>query len=307
MTPTASLDAPPRRRTLLAFVIVTLIWGSTWTVIRGQLGVVPSGWSVTYRFAIASAAMFAVAWRAGVPLRLGGRDQLFLMGVGLAQFVGNFNFVYLAETHVTSGLVAVTFALLVVCNAALARIFLGQTLSRRFVIGSGVAMLGVALLFAHELARAPHGPRAVAIGVGLTLAAVLSASISNVMQGSTRARAMAMPALLGWSMLWGALADGALAWATSGPPRLDPRPEYWLGLLYLGVIASALAFTLYFTMIRAIGPARGGYVNVVVPVIAMTFSTVLEHYIWSVEAVLGGVLVLAGLVLAMRARAAPAR
>ena len=39
-----------------------------------------------------------------------------------------------------------------------------------------------------------------------------------------------------------------------------------------------------------------------IPVIAMGFSTLFESYLWSVEAALGGLLVIAGLVVAMRAR-----
>ncbi|MCQ4005121.1 EamA family transporter, partial [Klebsiella pneumoniae] len=34
-------------RILLPFMLVTLIWGSTWIVIKGQLGVVPPSWSVS--------------------------------------------------------------------------------------------------------------------------------------------------------------------------------------------------------------------------------------------------------------------
>ena len=54
------------RGVALPFIIFTLIWGSTWIVIRDQIGtnsaiVVPAQWSVAYRFLIASAAMFAVA------------------------------------------------------------------------------------------------------------------------------------------------------------------------------------------------------------------------------------------------------
>jgi hypothetical protein len=48
-------------RVLVPFVIITLIWGSTWIVIRDQLGPVPATWSVTYRYVIASVAMFAYA------------------------------------------------------------------------------------------------------------------------------------------------------------------------------------------------------------------------------------------------------
>jgi len=68
------------------------------------------------------------------------------------------------------------------------------------------------------------------------------------------------------------------------------------------VVASAVAFSLYFNLIRQIGPARGGYVNVVVPVIAMGFSSLFEHYLWSPEAAIGGVLILVGLVVALSAR-----
>ena len=42
---------------LVPFGIVTLIWGSTWLVIRDQLGVVPPSWSVTYRFLTAGICM----------------------------------------------------------------------------------------------------------------------------------------------------------------------------------------------------------------------------------------------------------
>ena len=48
-------------KVLLPFLLITLIWSSTWIVIKGQLGVVPPIWSVSYRFLIAAAAMFAIA------------------------------------------------------------------------------------------------------------------------------------------------------------------------------------------------------------------------------------------------------
>ena len=47
-------------RTWVSFALCCLIWGSTWLVITGQLGSVPPTWSVTYRFAIGTAVMFAM-------------------------------------------------------------------------------------------------------------------------------------------------------------------------------------------------------------------------------------------------------
>jgi drug/metabolite transporter (DMT)-like permease len=271
-------------------------------VIRDQLGVVPPVWSVSYRFAAAAAGMIVLALIRGDTFRIGRTGQGIAAVFGLFQVVLNFNLVYRAEAYVTSGLVAVTFSLLIVPNALLGRIFLKQGVTGRFMAGSAVALIGVGLLFAHEIAVAPAGGHKVAIGLGLTLLGVLSASVSNVMQGSAVARPLPMPSLLAWGMLWGTAMNSLLGLATVGPPVGDPRLLYWAGVLYLGLIASALAFTLYFGMIRVIGPARAGYVNVLTPILAMAISTMFEGYRWSLLAGTGAVLAFAGLLIALQAR-----
>ena len=291
-------------RVLVPFTIVTLIWSSTWLVIRHQLGVVPPGWSIAYRFAIAAVAMFAYVLATRTRPWLGPRDHGFAAIVGVCLFGVNFNFVYAAEQHMTSGLVAVVFALLVVPNAIFAWLFLGQGVSRRFFAGSAVALVGLALLFWHEVAVAASGPRAVLTGIALTLCAVVFASIANVMQASDRARSLPSATLLAWGMVYGAIADAAFSWITVGPPVFDASIGYVAGLVYLGVAASALAFPLYLGVIQAIGPGRAAYSSVLVPVLAMTLSTLFEHYVWGWPAAAGVALVLLGLVIALRAREA---
>ncbi len=287
---------------LIPFAIVTLIWGSTWIVITGQLGTVPPTWSVTYRFLIGGIAMliWAVATRQSLRLDLRGIGFAALLGV--FQFALNFNFVYRAEMHVTSGLVAVVFALLLVPNSVLARIFLNQKLGRQLIVGSAIAMTGVALLFLHEIRRDPSASDEVYLGIGLTLLGVMSASVANIMQGTDTAKAYPMATMLGWGMLIGAMFDGAFAWVTAGPPVFDTRPTYIAGVLYLGIFASAVAFPLYFRVLRVIGPAKAAYSGVIVPVLAMLLSTLFEGYRWSLLAGAGAVLAGIGLVLALKAR-----
>ena len=290
-------------RVLVPFIVITLIWGSTWLVIKDQLGTVPGPWSVTYRFVIAAAAMFVLAHTLGAPLAIGREGQKLAALFGLPQFFLNFNFVYAAEHYVTSGLVAVVFALLLVPNSLLGRLFLGHRVGGRFLAGSAVAVAGVALLFVQELRGSAAGPRDVAIGIAFTLGGVLAASASNVMQASERLRAFPVVSLIAWGMIYGVAANGLFAWLLHGPPTVESRPGYWAGLLYLGLLASALAFTLYFRIIRAIGPGRAAYSSLLVPVIAMGLSTLFEDYVWTWLAVIGGTLALAGLFIALKARA----
>lgn len=291
---------------LIPFGIVTLIWGSTWLVIRGQLGVVPASWSVTYRFLVAGVVMCSYALIRRESLRLDARGLRFAVLLGLAQFCLNFNFVYRAEMHITSGLVAVVFALMLLPNAVFGRIFLGQQLGRQLILGMAVAMAGVTLLFVREMRVDPHGPVEALTGIGFTLLAIFSASSANVMQGTQTARAYPMIPMLGVAMLLGASFDGAFAWVTTGPPVIELTPAYLAATLYLGVFASAIAFPLYFGVLRVIGPAKAAYSGVLVPVIAMCLSTLFEGYRWSLLAGAGAALVIGGLVIALRARR-PAR
>ncbi|OYY63182.1 DMT family transporter [Sphingomonas sp. 28-62-11] len=297
---------PSRLAVLLPFAIVTLIWGSTWIVIRDQLGTVPPSWSVSYRFLIAGIGMLAyAAWR-GERIVLDARGWAFAGALAVLQFCLNFNFVYRAEDHITSGLVAVVFALLLVPNAILGRIFLGTQLGPRLLVGSGVAMAGVALLFVHEARVDPNGPAESMIGIGITMMGVLAASIANVLQGTQTARRYPMVPMLGVAMLIGAGVDAMIAWTLHGPPVIEWRAGYLFGLLYLGVFASAIAFTLYFGVLRIIGPAKAAYSSVIVPVIAMLLSTLFEGYRWSPLAAGGAVLAMMGLVIALSA-SKPAR
>lgn len=289
-------------RVLLPFMLVTLIWGSTWIVITGQLGVVPPSWSVTYRFAVAGAVMFAFALIRRERLWPGGPALAFAAALGIAQFALNFNFVYRAEQHITSGLVAVLFALLIVPNTLLGRIFLKTPLQGRFLAGAGIAIFGVGMMIVHEYRAAALGSAAVLTGTAFTLAGVLSASVANVMQGSGIARAQSMTVMLAWAMLFGTLADGAYAWITTGPPVIETTAVYIGGVLYLGVMASALAFPLYFNVIRAVGPGQAAWSSVLVPIIAMGFSTMLEAYQWATLSIAGGVIALIGLVIAVAKR-----
>ncbi len=286
-------------RILVPFLTITLIWGSTWFVIRGQIAEVPASWSVTYRFLLGGLAMLAVARINGQRIRFTGRELGFAALVGSLQFTFNFNLVYEAEHHITSGLVAVVFALLVVPNALLGRIFLGDRFTRRFIIGSALAMVGVALLFVHEVRADPAGASDIFLGVGLTFAAVMTASVANVVQAGKRARALPMMSLIGWSMLFGTAINAFWSWVTVGPPVLGSSLGFYFGLFYLSLAASALTFTLYFGLIRIIGPGKAGFSNVLIPIIAMTISTLFEGYRWSPLAASGGVIVMIGMVIAL--------
>jgi drug/metabolite transporter (DMT)-like permease len=289
-------------RLLVYFAVVTMIWGSTWLVITSQLATVPASWSVAWRFLAGGIVMLLVCLFTGKSLRIDGRGHLFAIGIAVMQFALNFNLVYRAEQHITSGLVALSFALLIVPNTLLAAAFLGQAFTPRFAIGGLLGITGVGMMFARDLTLPGSDTAEIGLGITFAIGAVLAASVGNIMQATPAGRALPLEGGLTWSMLYGGLINAAIAWSVAGPPVIDLSPGYLAGLAYLAIVASALAFNLYYTLIREVGPGKAAYTGVIVPLIAMALSTVFESYVWTPLAMAGGVLALVGLVVALRSR-----
>lgn len=301
MSDTPAPHALLRPNIAIPFLLVALIWGSTWFVITTQIAAAPALWSVTWRFAMATPAMFALALVLRHPLAMPRPAHLLALAMGLFQFCGNYVFVYMSEFHLTSGIVALLIGMMLVPNAILGRMLLGEPITRRFVLGSAIALGGIGLLLLNEARVAPLGGN-VALGTGLALIAMVAASIANVIQAGPTGKSVPLVTLLAWSMLYGTLIDGGLAWFFEGPPVVPTSQAYWLGTAWLAIVGSVVTFPLYYDLVRKLGAGRAAYNGVLVVVIAMAISTMFEGYRWTALSVGGAVLSMIGLVVALRAR-----
>ncbi|NBB24172.1 EamA family transporter [Porphyrobacter sp. SLTP] len=288
-------------KVLIPFMLTGTIWGSTWFVITGQISDVPAAWGVFYRFMLATPALFVLAVVMGNRLKLNRPEHLLALGVGIAQFSGNFLFVYHAESHITSGIVAVMFALLMVPNAVFAKIFIGETVQGGFIGGSLVAIAGVAMLLVHEWNAAPLGGN-VGLGIVLAIGGMLAASIANVVQANPTGRGVPMVSFLAWAMVYGTAFDLVYALVTVGPPQVPSAWQFWAGTAYLAIIGSVVTFPLHYNLVREIGAGRTAYNGIVTVCVAMGLSTLFEGFKWDALSAGGMALALVGMGLALRSK-----
>lgn len=300
----AAAGAPPSKgiggADLFALLVCSLIWSTTWYAIKHQLGVVPPVVSVVYRFGLAAAVLFAWCLISKQSLKLTRQQHLMVAAQGVFVFSLDYAFVYLAESHVVSAVVAVIFASLSFVNLILFRVALGLKAARLAWAGSAVGLLGVAVLSWGEAARANMSPETL-LGIGLALAGVLTAAIGNLFAAKGQALEVPIAPSTAWAMAYGAGGLGLYALVTGQSFTFEPTVEYIGSLIYLAVFGSVAAFLLYYALARRTGYSFASYISALTPPIAMGISAAFEGARWGWEALVGLVLVVIGQYLLIRA------
>lgn len=288
---------------LASIVVCTLAWGTTWFAITLQLGVVDPVVSITYRFALAAALLFAWGALRGEKLALNRAQHAAAFGVGLFTFAVDYSFVYWAEERVTSAVVAVAFAAMAFVNLAVFRVVFGQRAPLLAWCAAGLGVVGVGLLSWEEIVTSNMSPRALG-GIGLAMAGVFAAAIGNIYARRGEMAGAGVIASTGWAMGYGATLLAIFAIATGKAWTFEFTAPYILSLLHLSVIGSVIAFALYYRLARRRGYSTASYISALTPPLAMFVSAAFEGKSWGLFALGGVVLVLLGQVLLLRSKRA---
>ncbi len=285
------------------YLLTVVIWGTTWIAIKFQLGVVAAPVSIAYRFWIAAAVLFLFLLGTRRPVWPPREAWRYLLAQGISLFCCNFLCFYYASQWVPSGLVAVVFSTAPIWNAVNQRLFMHRPIRREVLIGSLLGLAGIGLLFLPQM-RGHWSDHGMLLGLALALLGTVCFSTGNLL--SSRMQALGLTPLLTntWAMLIGSTIVGGGALLLGMPFTIDASPRYLGALVYLAVPGSVIAFTAYLVLVGRIGPDRAAYSTVLFPLVALTVSTLLEGYHWTLPALGGVALVLGGNLLAFMKPAA---
>jgi drug/metabolite transporter (DMT)-like permease len=301
---------PPAWKTLLAFAIIYVVWGSTYLAIRVGVREVPPFLLAGMRFVAAGAILYA--W-----MRLKGdaspswREWRSATLLAVLIFVLDYGLVFWAERRVTSGVAAVMMATIPVFMTLSEIVFLGgQRLSLRLGVALLMGIGGVVVLVSHS-ASFGEGAIDTAGAVALVVGAI-SWSIASVLT-----RRLTLPASKSMSSAAQMLAGGILLTLVAvalGEFR-DFHPQAvsrnaWLSLVYLIVAGSIVAFTAYVWLLHHESPTKVGTYAYVNPVVAVALGYFIGGEAVGLRTLLGTLLVLVSVVVittAPRKKAEPSK
>jgi len=283
----------------LLYVVTVLIWGSSWLAIKYQLGSVDPMVSVAYRFLLASAISWLYCRFSGRLMRYSLRDHGFMFLQGASLFALNYWLFYLSELTLTSGLAAVIFSTIVVMNMMNGVLFLKNRLELRVVLGAGIGLFGIILVFWSEVTDFESGSENL-FAVSLAVLATLLASLGNIASARNQRKGIPVVHANTFGMTYGALLMLVLSWATGREFTFEVTLPYVSSLVFLSVFASIIAFWTYLTLLGRVGVERAAYATLFFPLVALGFSTVFEDYQWTASAGIGILLILAGNLLILK-------
>jgi len=279
-----------------------IIWGTTWLAIKFQLGSVDPMVSVLYRFIAAAVILVVYCKLRGLNMRFRLKDHIFMALQGLVLFSVNYWLIYLAEVHVTSGLVAVIFSSIVFMNMVNGAVLLGSPIRSNVVLGGGIGVLGIVLVFWPQLESFSFSDKT-ALGLLLTVVSTYMASLGNII--SARHQKYELPVIQtnAYGMAYGALIMGVIAIVLGKPFSFDSSFAYISSLFYLSLFGTVIAFGCYLKLIGKIGADRAAYATMLFPIVALGISTAYEGYQWAAHNVIGMSIVLIGNWLVLNKRA----
>ncbi len=287
-------------RNILLFTICSLIWGTTWFVIKFQIDSTSPIVGVFYRYVLAVALMFAInIIFIKKTLRYPWANHKFFILQGLFNFCLNYILTYISEKYINSGLVALTFTVLIYFNMAGMKFVFNKSISRNVIYGSVMGFAGITLLFWREISNF-QADQATVYGIAIGVIATFCASIGNMFAYQNHRLKIPVMTFNAYGMLYGACFSLIIGLLSGENFTLPTSSSFLLSLAYLSLFGTVIAFWAYQTLVGSMGAERAAYTSIISPVIAVGISMLFESVAFTPQLALGMILCFAGNLLALR-------
>lgn len=273
------------------------LWGGTWIagrVLAQSINPMPAAF---LRFLLASIVLGFMCWRADGRLPKLERKQI--LPVAFLGLTGVFTYSYFFFTGlqtIAAGRAALIVACIPVCISVLSAVFYKEKFGPVRIIGALTSLIGVSVVIADgsPLALLSGG---VSRGDFMILGCVASWTAytlggRSVMKTVSPLAAVTWSSIIGTTLLFpAALSNGLMT------DIVRARPIDWVCVVYLGALATALAYYWYYQAITAIGASRAGIFINTVPVFAVCMGFLFLGEPIHLTLILGGGMVVTGVYL----------
>ena len=292
---------------LILFLGALFFWSGTWSIIgltQVNIDLDPTI-SVFIRFILSGMIILIYVALTKRKLSFSIKDHLYFFVLGVFLYSGNYIFFYHSNVYLPSNIPATVFCLLTIFNILGEKIMFKKPITTFTLLGALLGISGIAIIFYKDFMNFNLNS-GTTLGLAFALLATLSASLGNMIAIYNK-RNFSIPLLqnVAFAMIYGALIALFIA-LFKGEKFYIPisNLSYMLGLGYLIFFGSIVAFLCYIKFIENTSASTGGYIGVIMPILALIISMIFEDVKPDIYFLSGPVVVIIGLLLILRQESA---
>ena len=276
------------------YILITVIWGTTWFAIKISLETFPPLIGGGIRFLVAATILGLVVWFKKLHLPLTRRAIAVYVYMGLFSCVFPFWFVNWGEKYVASGMAAVLFALYPFAIVIFTRIALpDESIGIRKVVGLIIGFSGIATIFSDSFTGTFNN----------NILGMLAILASAVLQGTVGVfvkryghdiNAISLNFV---PMFIGAIGSFFLALFFEDKSMVHPTVHGILSVVYLGIFGSVIAFTSYYWLLKRMNIVVLSFSSFITPIVALLVGWIFLNEYLTKNHFYGSLLVLIGLLV----------
>jgi len=278
---------------VIIWLILCLIWGTTWIFIKIGLDDLPPIAFAATRFLLAVVILFFVIRIQRIPLPKTAKEWRLIALTGVLQFSINYSMVFWSEQYITSGLAAVLQATITVFGLILAWFFLpNERITKLKIFAVVMGIIGVAVIFIDQLKVQSFMAFLGCVGVVFGSYCAAQASILVKAKGG----AMHPAALVFGQMICGLPLIITYSLIAEG----NPLSFHWTWkavgcVLYLTLLGTIAAFWLYYWLLGKVESTKAMMISLVTPLIAVMIGALMIGETLPPQTGIGGLLIIASI------------
>ena len=294
------ISSPLRGRTLVAYILLCAIWGSTWLSIKVGLEYLPPLRFAALRMALACLVLAPFAFRHR-DRRPSAREAAFIALAGFLQIGVFYGLIFVAQQWIESGLAALLFATFPICAGVFAHFLLpDEPLTPRTIAAAGLGLSGVALIEGAALWRALQADFGTLLrGGGLVFVAAIVAAFASVLVKKHLGHVDPIVNVWGETLVGAAFLLPVAALVERGATARWTPPAIG-SLAYLAIFGTAITFGGLFWLIKRVPISVVSTIPLVDTLIAVLLGAAFLGERLPARALAGGALILLGVFLATR-------
>ncbi len=284
---------------ILVFIVLCIIWGSTWLAIKFSLEGIPPFLGAALRFTVATFLLFAYARITKAQLKLNKVDfkKVFISAVLL--YTVDYGLIYWGEQYLTAGVTAIFFATFPLFMSIFSNfIFKNETFNKWKFSGVMIGFGGVVLIFYEQLLQTNY-QFIVVLAVVAIIVSAAAAAISTLIVKKHLNHIATVPLTL-HQMLWGVISLFVISFLMGETTNVNINLRVGGAVLYLGVFGSAAAFVMYYWLLKKLSAVTLSFIIYITPIVAILADWLVFGETIALKTFVGMLLIFAGIALSQK-------